>query len=84
MHVFWATQITHRNFASEEEWKKWQWRSENDVFIDGAYFVESGEPFKEKQTPFSHKAFIQSKPGSYVRRLTRFSGFVKCIEGTKC
>jgi len=77
-------QITHRNFASEQEWMKWQWRSEKDVFIDGAYFVESGEPFKKKQTPFSKKAFIQSKHGSYVRRLTRFSGFVKCIEGKKC
>lgn len=76
-----AKMITHRNNAPEIEWKHWQWRSENDLFLNGAYFVESGEPLRKN--PFD-KQFIKSKDGSYVRRLTRFAGHLRCIKGRKC
>lgn len=76
-----AKMITHRNNVVGDEWKTWIWRSEKDVFINGAYFVESGEPLKAK--PYK-KDFIKAKDGSYVRRLTRFSGFLKCVKGIKC
>jgi len=74
-------QITHRNNAVGDEWKTWIWRSEQDVFLNGAYFVESGEPLKKQ--PYK-KDFVKAKDGSYVRRLTRFSGFLKCVKGVKC
>ncbi|KAK9713572.1 hypothetical protein RND81_06G036200 [Saponaria officinalis] len=74
-------QITNRKNVVGDDWKSWIWRSENDVFLNGAYFVESGKPLNKK--PYK-KDFIKSKPGSYVRRLTRFSGQLKCNPGKKC
>ncbi|KAL9239970.1 hypothetical protein vseg_014239 [Gypsophila vaccaria] len=76
-----AKMVTNRNNVVGDEWKAWIWRSENDVFINGAYFVESGHPLNKK--PYK-KDFIKSKPGSYVRRLTRFAGQLKCNLGKKC
>ncbi|KAL9233774.1 hypothetical protein vseg_008728 [Gypsophila vaccaria] len=76
-----AKMVTNRNNVVGDDWKSWIWRSENDVFLNGAYFVESGHPLNKK--PFK-KDFIKSKPGSYVRRLTRFAGQLKCRVGTKC
>ncbi|XP_052172663.1 pectate lyase-like [Diospyros lotus] len=77
-----AKVITHRDYASESEWSKWQWRSEGDLLMNGAKFVESGGPLKDN--PYSRQDFIKAKPGSYVTRLTRFSGPLKCIPGKPC
>lgn len=79
--LFGLKQITNRNNVVGEEWKNWIWRSENDVFLNGAYFVESGHPLDEKRFK---KDFIKSKPGTYVRRLTRFAGQRRCIIGKSC
>ncbi|XP_021762287.1 pectate lyase-like [Chenopodium quinoa] len=76
-----AKMITNRNNVVGEEWKKWIWRSENDVFLNGAYFVESGHPLDQRRFK---KDFIKSKPGTYVRRLTRFAGQRRCIVGKSC
>ncbi|KAH9614159.1 hypothetical protein KSS87_004501 [Heliosperma pusillum] len=76
-----AKMVTNRNNVVGDDWKSWIWRSENDVFLNGAYFVESGHPLNKK--PYK-KDFIKAKPGSYVRRLTRFSGQLKCKLGKKC
>ncbi|KAH7858744.1 hypothetical protein Vadar_027479 [Vaccinium darrowii] len=77
-----AKLITHRDYAAEEEWSKWQWRSEGDVMMNGAFFVESGEPLKGN--PFSRLEMIKAKPGSYVTRLTRFSGSLDCKPNQPC
>uniref|UniRef100_A0A5B6YQK6 Pectate lyase n=1 Tax=Davidia involucrata TaxID=16924 RepID=A0A5B6YQK6_DAVIN len=77
-----AKQVTNRNYASQSEWKNWQWRSEGDLMMNGAYFIESGPPLKHK--PFSRHDMIKSKPGTYVTRLTRFRGPLKCIPGKPC
>ncbi|KAK9935966.1 hypothetical protein M0R45_012836 [Rubus argutus] len=37
-----AKEVTKRTAGSESEWKNWNWRSEGDVFLNGAYFVPSG------------------------------------------
>ena len=77
-----AKQVTKRDYASEQEWKKWQWRSEGDLMMNGAFFVESGDPGKKH--PFGHLDMIQAKPGSFVSRLTRFSGSLDCVPGKPC
>ncbi|GAB4827769.1 hypothetical protein Ancab_034655 [Ancistrocladus abbreviatus] len=76
-----AKQITNRNNVVGEDWRSWTWRSEDDLMLNGAYFIESGAPLKKKP---SSKYLIKAKPGSYVRRLTRFAGFLRCTEGKKC
>lgn len=74
--------VTHRDYATEDAWSKWQWRSEGDVMMNGAFFVESGVPHIEN--PFSRVEMIQAKPGSYVTRLTRFAGALDCKPNQPC
>ncbi|KAK6119009.1 hypothetical protein DH2020_047248 [Rehmannia glutinosa] len=76
-------QVTKRE-ATENEWKKWQWRSEGDKFVNGAYFSESGPKIKHTRNPFTKKNFIKFRPGSYAGRLTRYAGALKCRAGKLC
>ncbi|CAB4311341.1 unnamed protein product [Prunus armeniaca] len=69
-------EVTHRNNAQEGEWRSWNWRSENDLMMNGAFFVQSGSPIRN----LPKADMIQAKPGSFVTRLTRFAGPLKCIK----
>ncbi|XP_059638769.1 pectate lyase-like [Cornus florida] len=75
-----AKEVTKRDYADESVWKNWLWRSEGDVFMNGAYFRQSGDP---KQT-FSKSDFVKPKPGNFVNMITRFSGALKCIKDKPC
>ncbi|PSS28711.1 Pectate lyase [Actinidia chinensis var. chinensis] len=77
-----AKQVTKRDYATTDEWSKWQWRSEGDLMMNGAFFLESGEPLKKN--PLSTLDMIGAKPGSYVSRLTRFTGPLKCKPNKPC
>lgn len=72
--------MTKRDYASESEWRKWNWRSEEDLLMNGAFFVQSG-----RQIGKTHKKeVIKAKPGKFVRRLTRFAGALNCVEHKLC
>ncbi|XP_068651223.1 pectate lyase-like [Aristolochia californica] len=77
-----AKEVTKRDYAPESEWKQWTWRSEGDLLINGAFFRQSGG--SRSKLKYSSKDFINAKPGSYVRRLTRFAGKVNCRVGRPC
>ena len=74
--------MTKRDYAAEWEWKRWTWRSEGDLMMNGAFFVQSGDPSKKRS--FSRHDMIKAKPGSFVTRLTRFAGALNCEVGQKC
>ncbi|XP_060196851.1 pectate lyase-like [Lycium barbarum] len=76
-------QVTKRDYAPESVWKNWQWVSEGDSFLNGAYFVESG-PQTKKKAALTKPHRIKFKPGSYAGRLTRYAGARKCKIGTPC
>ncbi|XP_018824636.2 pectate lyase-like [Juglans regia] len=77
-----AKEVTKRDYASESEWSNWTWRSDGDLMMNGAFFVQSGTEFNKK--PFSRLDVIKSRPGTYVKRLTRFSGTLSCKPGLPC
>lgn len=73
--------MTKRDHTAEAEWKNWEWRSEGDLMMNGAVFVQSGSgkskhPAKMDLMPF--------KPGTYVAKLTKFSGALDCFVGKPC
>lgn len=72
-------QVTKRDYADESVWKSWTWRSENDLMMNGAFFVESGSPVTNDK-----KDVIKAKPGTFVTRLTRFAGALDCAVGKPC
>ncbi|KAL7091477.1 hypothetical protein ACP275_12G108500 [Erythranthe tilingii] len=76
-------QVTKRE-STESEWKKWQWRSEGDKFVNGAYFRESGPKIKHTISPLKERNLIKFKPGSYAGRLTRYAGALNCVAGKSC
>ncbi|GAB2269941.1 Probable pectate lyase P59 [Dionaea muscipula] len=78
-----AKEVTKRDYSPESEWKNWQWTSEDDLMMNGAFFVESGD-LKKKGSSYGQKDVISAKPGSYVSRLTRFAGVLHCIENKPC
>ncbi|KHG08946.1 Pectate lyase [Gossypium arboreum] len=76
-------EITNRNYAPESEWKNWVWRSEGDLYMNGAFFRTSGPP-SPPNLSFSEKDVIKAKPATFVRRLTRFAGTLNCKQYVKC
>lgn len=78
-----CVQVTRRGYAPESEWKTWLWKSEQDVMVNGAFFVQSGD-LHQKIHGFPKKDLVSPKPGSSVSRLTRFSGALKCLVNTPC
>lgn len=75
-------EVTKRDYAMESEWKNWIWRSEGDVMMNGAFFVQSGNP-RVRMRP--HQSFlIKAKPGGYATRMTRFAGALNCRPRRKC
>ncbi|KAJ9152547.1 hypothetical protein P3X46_026104 [Hevea brasiliensis] len=75
-------EVTKRDYATEAEWKNWIWRSEGDMFMNGAFFVQSGQP--HMKTKKDRKYMIKAKPGAYATRMTRFAGALNCRPGRKC
>ncbi|KAK7317236.1 hypothetical protein RJT34_01291 [Clitoria ternatea] len=74
-----AKEVTHRTYAPESVWKNWNWRSENDLFVNGAFFTESGK--KVTNLP---KTDIKPKTGEFAASMTRFTGPLKCIINKPC
>ncbi|KAH7657408.1 Pectate lyase protein [Dioscorea alata] len=76
-----AKEITKRDYFPEEVWKQWVWKSEGDLMMNGAFFVESGP---RNTRSFSRKDIIKAKPGTFVKRLTRYSGTLICKPNKPC
>lgn len=76
-----AKEVTKRDLVPGSDWKNWIWRSENDLFMNGAFFTESGSPLKTNKDP---NMMIEAFPGSSVTLLTRYSGPRKCTPGQGC
>lgn len=75
-------QVTHREYATEDVWKNWNWRSEGDLLLNGATFMQSGQPVHN--LPYSRFDFIKAKSAKTVGRLTRFSGSLDCKPYRPC
>ncbi|GAB2265388.1 hypothetical protein Dimus_000448 [Dionaea muscipula] len=74
--------VTRRAYAPESEWKNWLWTSEDDLMVNGAFFVESGD--LTKKDSFNKRDSLVAKPGTFVEELTRFSGALHYVENTPC
>ncbi|KAK4346575.1 hypothetical protein RND71_032914 [Anisodus tanguticus] len=76
-------EITKRDYAPESVWKQWTWRSQGDLFMNGAFFVESGDPdWTRKHIELFDG--ISSASGDQVTWITRFSGALNCKPGQAC
>ncbi|KZV16067.1 hypothetical protein F511_26196 [Dorcoceras hygrometricum] len=75
-----SKQVTKRETNSG--WKSWKWRSTNDVFINGAYFVQSG--YGSCAPNYSGQQYFAAAQGSLVPALTSDAGPLQCRPNVKC
>ncbi|MCD9559193.1 putative pectate lyase P59 [Datura stramonium] len=76
-------EVTKRDYAPESVWKQWTWRSQGDLFMNGAFFVESGDPDWTKKHVNLFDG-ISSASGDQVTWITRFAGALNCKPGEAC
>ncbi|KAK9289771.1 hypothetical protein L1049_007930 [Liquidambar formosana] len=66
-----AKEVTKRVETSEEEWRGWNWRSEGDILVNGAFFIASGEGVEVKY----EKAYsVEPKSAVLIDQLTIHAG----------
>ncbi|KAF4370972.1 hypothetical protein F8388_002865 [Cannabis sativa] len=66
-----AKEVTKRVETGEGEWRSWNWRSEGDIMVNGAYFVASGEGVEVKY----EKAYsVEPKSAVLIDMLTLHAG----------
>lgn len=63
--------MTKRVDTSEQKWRGWNWRSDGDMLVNGAYFVASGQGVEVKY----EKAYsVEPKSAAYIDQLVLNSG----------
>lgn len=66
-----AKEVTKRVGTEQEEWRDWNWRSEGDIMVNGAFFVASGAGVEIKY----EKAYsVEPKSASFIDQLTLNAG----------
>ncbi|KAE8729858.1 putative pectate lyase 6 [Hibiscus syriacus] len=75
-------EVTWRNNAPQEVWKSWDWVSEGDKFVNGAFFTPSGNPNANKK--FGGDKILPYEPGRKAPKLSVFSGALECKPGNPC
>ncbi|XP_057534475.1 probable pectate lyase 12 [Amaranthus tricolor] len=66
-----AKEVTKRVDSNEKDWKGWNWRSEGDEMVNGAYFVASGAGVEVKY----EKAYsVEPKSASFIDQLVMYAG----------
>lgn len=73
-------EVTKHENAGESEWKNWNWRSEGDLMLNGAYFRESGSG----GSSIARASSLSGRPSSIVGAMTRTAGALMCRKGSRC
>ncbi|CAI0425973.1 unnamed protein product [Linum tenue] len=73
--------VTRRAGAPEGEWKKWNWRSQGDMFLNGAFFRISGS---RAASSYVKATSMAAKSSSMVASMTAGAGALVCRRGLAC
>lgn len=66
-----AKEVTKRVETDEKEWGRWNWRTDGDIMVNGAYFVPSG---KGVSNQYAKATSIDAIPAGYIDQLTFNAG----------
>lgn len=75
-------EITHKDYGNDAEYATWNWKSEQDLYMNGATFKQLGGP--NGPLNFPKGSLIKPRQGTFASRLTRFTGALKCRVGQPC
>ncbi|KAG6393059.1 hypothetical protein SASPL_147289 [Salvia splendens] len=76
-----AKQVTKRLDTAASKWKSWNWRSEGDLLLNGAYFTPSGAG---ASASYARASSLGAKSSSMVGTITSGAGALGCRLGRKC
>ncbi|KAJ9153937.1 hypothetical protein P3X46_027323 [Hevea brasiliensis] len=65
----------------DEEWKNWNWRSDGDVMLNGAFFTPSGETGPQSYIKASS---MVARPASFLTNTSPSAGALYCQRGIPC
>lgn len=78
---FLCWQVTKRVDTDNAQWKQWNWRSEGDLLLNGAYFTPSGAGAAAN---YARASSLGAKSSSMVASLTYGAGVINCRPGRQC
>ena len=76
--------VTMRMDTEESQWETWDWRSEGDLLVNGAFFVTSGAGTFNSNYEKAASVGGSAKPSSLVAILTANAGALRCKVGSPC
>ncbi|KAK9113565.1 hypothetical protein Syun_020362 [Stephania yunnanensis] len=76
-----SKEVTKHEDSPESEWKHWNWRSEGDLMLNGAFFVASGAGASGS---YAKATSLGARPSSLVGSITVMAGALNCRKGTRC
>ncbi|KAI3776084.1 hypothetical protein L1987_45845 [Smallanthus sonchifolius] len=76
-----AKEVTKRVDTATSQWHGWNWRSEGDLLLNGAYFIPSGAGASSSYTRASS---LGAKSSSMVGTITSGAGVLGCRRGHQC
>ncbi|CAM8992864.1 unnamed protein product [Rhodiola kirilowii] len=75
-----AKEVTKR-LAPKGQWGSWNWRSEGDLLLNGAFFVPSGSG---ASASYQRASSLGAKSSSLVSSITSGAGPLPCRKGRHC
>ncbi|MED6188052.1 hypothetical protein PIB30_082354 [Stylosanthes scabra] len=76
-----AKEVTKRVLKDESTWKNWNWRSDGDLMLNGAYFTSSGAA---NAASYARASSLSAKSSSLVGTITSTAGVLNCRRGAIC
>ncbi|ONK67641.1 uncharacterized protein A4U43_C05F2190 [Asparagus officinalis] len=76
-----AKEVTKREDTPDSQWKSWNWRSEGDLMLNGAFFTPSGYG---ASSSYARASSLSARPSSIVGSITTSAGALSCKKGTRC
>ncbi|KAE8716579.1 putative pectate lyase 5 [Hibiscus syriacus] len=74
-------EVTKHEDAPQSQWKHWNWRSEGDLMLNGAFFIASGT---RASSSYAKASSLGARPSSLVNSLTAGAGALVCKKGSRC
>jgi len=73
--------VTKRVDTETGVWSHWNWRSEGDLLLNGAYFIPSGAG---AAASYARASSLGAKSSSMVGVITSNAGALVCRRGRRC
>lgn len=70
-----------KRVVTNGKWKQWNWRSDGDLMLNGAYFRASGAG---AGASYAKASSLSAKSSSVVPTLTSGAGALFCRRGRQC